>query len=253
MPDPITNIATADASSITVRGRDLVNDLIGKHTFTEVFYFLVTGRMPEAAQARVLDACLVTLMEHGFTPSALIARLMAESVPDQIQVSIGAGLMAIGSVHAGTMEGCAALLAAGVDETDAEAGAAASSRSIGSARRQCRVSAMRCTSRTTHARRRSCASPARTGWMGATSSSCSNSPPPSTKPPAATSPSMRPVRWRPCCSRSAFRREIVRAIAVVSRSAGLVGHILEEQQTDSARHLVRLARETIPYQDPSAS
>ena len=121
MPGPITNIATADATSVTVRGRDLVNDLIGKHSFTEVFYFLVTGRMPDAAQTRVLDACLVTLMEHGFTPSALIARLTAESVPDQIQVSIGAGLLAIGSVHAGTMEGCAALLAAGVNEADADA------------------------------------------------------------------------------------------------------------------------------------
>src|SRR5262245_59118484 len=100
---PVTHIATADAISVTIRGRDLVNDLIGKHSFTEVFYFLVTGRMPDTAQARVLDACLVTLMEHGFTPSALIARLTAESVPDQIQVSIGAGLLAIGSVHAGTM------------------------------------------------------------------------------------------------------------------------------------------------------
>jgi citrate synthase len=46
--------------------------------------------------------------------------------------------------------------------------------------------------------------------------------------------------------------EIVRAIAVVSRSAGLVGHILEEQQTDSARHLVKPARETIPYREPSS-
>src|SRR6478672_6538365 len=92
MPQPVTHIAAADATSVTVRGRDLVNELIGKHGFTEVFYFLVTGRMPDAAQTRVLDACLVTLMEHGFTPSALIARMMAESVPDQIQVSIAAGV-----------------------------------------------------------------------------------------------------------------------------------------------------------------
>jgi citrate synthase len=43
--------------------------------------------------------------------------------------------------------------------------------------------------------------------------------------------------------------EIVRAIAVVSRSGGLVGHILEESRTDSANHLVKLARDTIPYEN----
>lgn len=45
-------------------------------------------------------------------------------------------------------------------------------------------------------------------------------------------------------------REVVRGIAVVSRCAGLVGHVLEEHQTASSRHLVRLARETIPYEQP---
>ena len=114
----VTNIAIADATSITVRGRDLVNELIGKHTYTEMIYFLTVGRMPSAGETRVLDACLVTLMEHGFTPAALVSRLMAESVPDQIQVSIAAGLLAVGSVHAGTMEGCAALLQAGVEAAD---------------------------------------------------------------------------------------------------------------------------------------
>ena len=88
MSAPVTHIATADATRVIVRGRDLVNDLIGKYTFTEMFYFLVCERFPTPAQTRVLDACLLTLMEHGFTPSAVIARLMAESTPDQIQVSI---------------------------------------------------------------------------------------------------------------------------------------------------------------------
>ena len=45
--------------------------------------------------------------------------------------------------------------------------------------------------------------------------------------------------------------DIVRAIAVVSRCGGLVGHILEEQRTDSTRLLVRLARDNIPYEDPT--
>ena len=63
-------------------------------------------------------------------------------------------------------------------------------------------------------------------------------------------------RHRRACGAAARDRippDIVRAIAVVSRSAGLVGHILEEQQTNSARHLVKLARDTIPYRNRRGS
>jgi citrate synthase len=40
----------------------------------------------------------------------VIARLMADSVPEEPQVAIASGLLAIGSVYAGTTETCAALL-----------------------------------------------------------------------------------------------------------------------------------------------
>jgi len=76
-----TRIATSDAATITVRGKDLVDELIGRYSFTEIIYFLITDRFPTAGQTRVLDACLVTLAEHGFTPSALVARLIHDSVP----------------------------------------------------------------------------------------------------------------------------------------------------------------------------
>jgi citrate synthase len=82
----------------------------GPHSFTEMLYFLTCDRMPDAVQVRLLDACLVTLMEHGLTPGAVIARLMADSVPEEPQVAIASGLLAIGSVYAGTTESCAALL-----------------------------------------------------------------------------------------------------------------------------------------------
>jgi citrate synthase len=117
----VTRIATSDATSITVRGRNLVGELIGRHSFTEMLYFLLCGRMPDQAETRVLDACLVTLMEHGLHPSTLITQLMADSVPDQIQVVIGTGLMAIGDVLAGTMEGCARILIEGADAADPDA------------------------------------------------------------------------------------------------------------------------------------
>jgi citrate synthase len=252
MSGPITHIATANATSVTVRGRDLVNDLIGKHSFTEVFYFLVTGRMPTGSQTRVLDACLVTLMEHGFTPSALIARMTAESVPDQIQVSIGAGLMAVGSVHAGTMEGCATLLAQGVKEADADA---CCRRIV--AEHRARKEAVPGFGHALHKPDDPRTPPllrvARDNGLGG----------PYVKLLLRLSAVIDETAGRHVTINATgalaallleigIPPEIVRAIAVVSRSAGLVGHILEEQQTDSARHLVRLARDTIPYQDPPA-
>lgn len=116
-----THIATSDATSITVRGKDLVHELIGERSFTEMLYFLICHRLPSAGQTRVLDACLVTLMEHGWTPTSIVARVMADSVPGQPQVAMAAGLLAVGDVFAGTMDGCAKLLAAGVQEADQEA------------------------------------------------------------------------------------------------------------------------------------
>ncbi|MEG3126123.1 citryl-CoA lyase [Sphingomonas sp. GB1N7] len=113
-----TAIAAARAEGVTIRGLDLVDDIIGRLGFTEMTYFLCAGVLPTPAQTRVLDACLVTLMEHGWTPSSIIARVMADSVPEDSQVAIAAGLLSLGPIYAGTSEACAKLLQKGVDSPD---------------------------------------------------------------------------------------------------------------------------------------
>ena len=111
MPDKqTTSIATHTNEDIFVRDKSLCHDLIGKVSFTEMSYFQITGRMPNQSQVKMLDACLVTLMEHGLTPSAISSRLIYSSAPEAMQAAIAAGLMGVGSVFAGTMEGCAALI-----------------------------------------------------------------------------------------------------------------------------------------------
>lgn len=107
---PTTNIATSDATSITVRDHSLVDDLIGKVTFTEMMWLVVLGDKPTPAQAAIADACMVTLMEHGMTPSAIATRLIYGSSPDAMQGAIAAGLLGVGSRFVGTVEGCAMLL-----------------------------------------------------------------------------------------------------------------------------------------------
>jgi citrate synthase len=107
---PTTNIATSDASSITIRDKNLVDDLIGKVTFTEMMWLVVLGTTPTPAQVAVADACMVALMEHGMTPSAIATRLVYGSSPDAMQGAVAAGLLGVGSRFVGTVEGCAHLL-----------------------------------------------------------------------------------------------------------------------------------------------
>jgi len=99
-----TAIATSDAESITVRGRDLCGDLIGKINFTDYFWLLVLGDTPSAAQRDMTDACLVAIAEHGLVPSVQAARMTLAAGPDAWQGAMAAGLLGMGSVVAGSSE-----------------------------------------------------------------------------------------------------------------------------------------------------
>ena len=62
---PFSAICTSDADSITVRGLDLCEDIIGKFDFSSYFWFLVTGQQPNEQQSFFLNAVLCALAEHG--------------------------------------------------------------------------------------------------------------------------------------------------------------------------------------------
>ena len=99
-----TSVGTADADSITVMGRDLSSELMGKVTFTELAFLLVQRRMPSAEEGRLLDAVLVSLADHGLTPTVLAARLTHTGAPESLQGAIAAGLLGAGSVFLGVVE-----------------------------------------------------------------------------------------------------------------------------------------------------
>ena len=127
-----TSIATSTADDVFIRDVSLCKELIGKVTFTELIYFQLLGRRPSRAQVAVLDACLVTLMEHGLTPSALATRLVYSSAEEAMQAAVAAGLLAVGSRFVGTTEGCGELIERIVREGD---GAEAEARRIAVAHR----------------------------------------------------------------------------------------------------------------------
>nr|MBC8241030.1 citryl-CoA lyase [Alphaproteobacteria bacterium] len=109
-----TAICTADETSITVRGRDLCNELMGHVSFTEFFFLHVTGQAPTDDQVFFLDAVLVSLAEHGLTPSAQAARMTYAAAPEALQGAVAAGILGCGSVILGSAEVAADFLATGV-------------------------------------------------------------------------------------------------------------------------------------------
>ncbi len=112
MVEPVTRIGspTSDADRFRMRGRDMLGEIVGEKSFAEAFYLIVTGRAPSPGQARILDACMIVLMDHGLTPMALVSRLVEDAVPTDIQVPVAAGLLMVGNRFAGTMAGCGRIL-----------------------------------------------------------------------------------------------------------------------------------------------
>jgi citrate synthase len=105
-----TEICIATADAVEVRGRNLCGDLMGRLSFTEYFYLLMTGREPTEDQRYFLDLLLVAIAEHGMMPTVQAARMTLASDPNALQAALAAGVLGCGPVILGTSELCGALL-----------------------------------------------------------------------------------------------------------------------------------------------
>src|SRR5215213_7983802 len=106
-----TSLGTSDADHIGLLGRDVAHDLMGQVGFGELAFWLVAGRRPSSSEVRLFEAVLVALADHGFTPTAIAARLTYLSAPDSLQGALAAGLLGGGSRFLGVTEDCGRFLA----------------------------------------------------------------------------------------------------------------------------------------------
>ncbi len=106
-----TSIGRSDEDSITVLGHDLAGELMGQVGFGELAFWLVAQRRPNPGDLRVFETVLVALADHGLTPSAIAARLTLTGAPESIQGALAAGLLGGGSRFLGTTEDCGRMLA----------------------------------------------------------------------------------------------------------------------------------------------
>jgi citrate synthase len=106
-----SHICQAYPDRVEVRGLDLCRDLMGQMSFTEYFHLLLTGRKATQTQRDFLDLLLVAIAEHGMMPTSVAARMTLAADPDALQGALAAGLLGCGPVILGIAELCAKLLA----------------------------------------------------------------------------------------------------------------------------------------------
>ena len=110
-----SDLGWSTADRITVLGKDLPGEILGKVDLGDMAFLELTRRLPNDKESRLFNAMVVTLVEHGITPSALAARLTYLGAPEAMQAAVAAGLSGLGSVFVGSMEGVARMLSENAD------------------------------------------------------------------------------------------------------------------------------------------
>jgi citrate synthase len=111
-----TDIGWSDATSIILFGKDFPAELLGSLNLGDMGFLELTGRTPSPEESRMFNAMVVTLVEHGITPSAIVARMTYMGAPESLQGAVAAGLNGLGTVFVGSIEGAAKMLADAMPE-----------------------------------------------------------------------------------------------------------------------------------------
>ena len=99
----ITEIAP---NSVRVRGYDIA-ELMGHVSFGAAVYLILRGELPDAATGRLMDAIVVSSIDHGPTPPSVLAARTVASTGATLSASVAAGIMSINRHHGGAIENCA--------------------------------------------------------------------------------------------------------------------------------------------------
>jgi citrate synthase/citryl-CoA lyase len=98
-----TAIAEFTPDGVSVRGYDVLAELVGKIDFGSMVYLLLRGELPKGNESKMINAVFVCVADHGISPSSTVTRfIQAAGVP--IQCSVAAGVMMFGDIHGGAGE-----------------------------------------------------------------------------------------------------------------------------------------------------
>lgn len=242
-----TDIASSTPDKITVFGRDFSNDILGHLSFGDMAFLEIKQRVPNANESRMFNAMLVTLVEHGLTPSSLATRLTYLGAPESMQAAVAAGLCGLGSVFVGSVEGTAKMLYEAMPEpvaADKLPAIAQATIEAFAARGQIVPGIGHPIHKPVDPRAPRLAQLAReTGFSGAYVALVDEIAAAATRAKGKPLPTNATGMLGALCCEMGIEWHICRGIGVMARAVGLVGHILEESRNPIARKIWQQSEE----------
>ena len=108
-----TSITKIEPNKILVRGYPL-DELMGRMTFGEAVYLLLMGELPSPSIGRLMEAVLLSSIDHGATPPSTLAARNVATSGAALRNAVAAGLLAFGRHHGGDIEPCLHFLDSGL-------------------------------------------------------------------------------------------------------------------------------------------
>lgn len=98
-----TSITKVQPDKISVRGYP-VDQMMGKVSFAQAIYLLLKGEMPSRNAGKMMDAILVSSIDHGASPPSVLTARTVASTGSELNASVAAGVLAISRYHGGAIE-----------------------------------------------------------------------------------------------------------------------------------------------------
>ena len=114
-------ITRIKANEVRLRGYR-IDELMGRVTFAQAIFLALKGELPSPQVTRLLEAILVSSIDHGVTPPSALAARAAVSTGAQLNAAIAVGVLSINRYHGGAIFECMGVLQEGLQRM-AEGGA----------------------------------------------------------------------------------------------------------------------------------
>ena len=110
-----TALTCIEPNKIMIRGYPL-DEMMGRLTFGEAIYLLLMGEVPSPAIGSLMEAVLVSFIDHGATPPSTLAARNTATTGAALRACVASGILGFGRYHGGDIESCMHFLDAGLEQ-----------------------------------------------------------------------------------------------------------------------------------------